>query len=172
MKETKEDDSAEDGKVPTKEESEEAEMLMLMQMQQQENEVATVRRSTRDRHAPVNYADEEVYAVPAVSSAPQAPVTLPGVEYYLVNDDVLQPKKSSTDDKEDSSNADADSSIIPTTCRSRLGAEGIQETIHEQLYARVYHDQSHNALVLDNRSYLVFSYRLDILLDNLYSLFL
>jgi len=150
MKETKEEDSAEDGKVQTKEESEEAEMLMLMQMQQQENEVATVRRSTRDRHAPQNYADEDVYAgVPAVSSTPQAPVTLPGVEYYLVNDDVLQHKKSSTDDKEDSSAA-ADSSIIPTTCRSRLGAEGIQETIHEQLYARVYHDHSHNALLLDN----------------------
>lgn len=134
-----------------KKESEDDEMLLLMQMQQQELEGSNgdVRRSSRARHAPQNYADENEYAagVPAVSSAPQAPVTLPGVEYHMTNDEVFQTKRGI--DGEINPNYAADSSI-PTSCRSRLSIEGIQETIHEQFHATLYREHSHNALILNS----------------------
>jgi len=137
-------------------EEDEDEMLMLLQMQQEED-AGTVRRSTRARHAPKNYADEEVAENPTTRSyAPQAPITLPGVEYYLVNGDDLQPKRkvAQEDGKEGingESKADTDSdSLIPTICRSRLGAEGVQETIHERFYAKLYREHSPNALILDS----------------------
>merc|ERR1712032_1692335 len=38
---------------------------------------------------------------------------------------------------------------IPTTCRSRLAAEGVQEAIHERFYAKLYHDHSSDAFILD-----------------------
>ena len=85
--------------------------------------------------------------VPAVSSAPQAPVTLPGVEYYMTNDEVFQTKRGI--DGEINPNYAADSSI-PTSCRSRLSIEGIQETIHEQFHATLYREHSHNALILNS----------------------
>jgi hypothetical protein len=42
------------------------------------------------------------------------------------------------------------SSNIPIVCRSRLGAEGIQELIHESFYAKLYRDHSPNAMILES----------------------
>ena len=141
--------SSNEGDADDEEEAkEEDETLFLMELQQRELEDAgTVRRSTRERHAPQNYADEDAFSsgIAAVSSTPQTPVTLPGVEYYLIDNELLQPEKEEGGEL----NNDADSSI-PTACRSRLGIEGIQETIHEQVYAKLYRDHSPNAMILDS----------------------
>mmetsp|Transcript_2017 Transcript_2017/g.3131 ORF Transcript_2017/g.3131 Transcript_2017/m.3131 type:complete len:307 (-) Transcript_2017:137-1057(-) len=142
-------------------------MMMLLKMQQEEDDAGTIRRSSRARNAPKNYADEEVLENPTTtirSYAIQAPITLPGVEYYLVNGDVLQPKKKALPEKdgreeEEGDNntnhskdrdADAEERCIPTVCRSRLGAEGVHETIHERFYAKLYRDYSPDALILDS----------------------
>ena len=117
--------------------SEEEEMLMLMQMQQEEEH--NVRRSSRARHAPKSYADE-VTDVPVTTSTTQSPVVLPGVEYYMMDGDVFQPAQSS----------ESDVDAIPTVCRSRLGAEGVQETIHELFYGKLYRDHSPSAMILGN----------------------
>ncbi|KAL7459013.1 hypothetical protein ACHAWC_010771 [Mediolabrus comicus] len=113
------------------------EMLMLMQMQQEEEH--NVRRSSRARHAPKSYADE-VTDAPVTTSTTQSPVVLPGVEYYMMDGDVFQPAQSS----------ESDVDAIPTVCRSRLGAEGVQETIHELFYGKLYRDHSSNAMILGN----------------------
>eukprot|EP00571_Detonula_confervacea_P003895 CAMPEP_0172323960 /NCGR_PEP_ID=MMETSP1058-20130122/49994_1 /TAXON_ID=83371 /ORGANISM="Detonula confervacea, Strain CCMP 353" /LENGTH=2248 /DNA_ID=CAMNT_0013040093 /DNA_START=17 /DNA_END=6763 /DNA_ORIENTATION=+ len=161
-------EGGEDAAVAAGKEAEEDEMLMLLQLQQQEEELAgngsAVRRSTRARHAPQNYADEEVdvSATAAASSSAhnQTAVTLPGVEYYLMNDECfLQPKKvddgeeeeeEGANSKENVQNSSSGSPILPTVCTSRLGAEGVQEIIHELFYAKLYRDHSPNALILDS----------------------
>jgi len=151
------DGKEEEGAGKKEDSTTEDEMLMLLQMQQEEDS-GTIRRSTRARHAPKNFADEEVSANPTTMSyAPQAPITLPGVEYYLVNGDALQPKKMKApeEDGEEGGNNnhskdDTAGSLIPTICRSRLGAEGVQETIHERFYAELYRDHSPDALILDS----------------------
>lgn len=139
-----------------KEAAEDEEMLLLMQLQHQEDESGRIRRSTRERHAPQNYADEvgeSSYVFAESSSTHQSPVTLPGVEYYLINDELFRSRKGPLKDEERDGNTSyndtADSLTIPTVCRSRLGAEGIQETIHECFYAKLYRDQSPNALILE-----------------------
>lgn len=146
------DDGDEAGDEPNKEETEEDEIVMLMQLQQQQDAEDTgVRRSTRARHAPQNYADEEDWGeapASAATSAPQAPVTLPGVEYYLTNNEVFQHQPN--DAGELKNDGPDDKPVIPTVCRSRLGIEGVQETIHEQFYAKLYRDHSPNALILDS----------------------
>lgn len=60
--------------------------------------------------------------------------SIPGIEYFLLNGDIFHSK-----DK-----------MIPTTCRSRLGAEGIQEVIHERFFAKLYHENFLNVVVLDS----------------------
>lgn len=158
----------EEGEAGKEDSSAEDEMLMLMQMQQEEEDPGSVRRSTRARHAPKNYAEMEVEDNPTTSArsySSQAPVTLPGVEYYLVKGEALQTKKTSALSAKDSREEmglddtnhqpknredDGDDILIPTVCRSRLGAEGVQETIHERFYARLYRDHSPNALILDS----------------------
>ena len=138
--------AAENEEDEAEKEDEEDEMLMLMQLQQEEDD-APARRSTRARHAPKNYADDEIVSAPNTSSSPtQAPVSLPGVEYYLMNDETLQPK--TPDGEEAALNAHDDR--LQTVCRSRLGAEGILETIHESFYAKLYREHSPNALILDS----------------------
>jgi hypothetical protein len=117
--------------------SEEEEMLMLMQIQQEEEH--GVRRSSRARSAPKSYADDIPVAPPATSTT-QSPVVLPGVEYYMMDGDVFKPAQSSG----------AVVDYIPTVCRSRLGAEGVQETIHELFYGKLYRDHSPHAMILDN----------------------
>jgi hypothetical protein len=147
-----------EGDVTSKKEAtEDDEMLLLMQLQQQENDAGTVRRSTRERHAPQNYADEEgvsSYAFADSSSAQKLPVSLPGVEYYLMDAEVFQSKKVPLDDGKWEDNTSCKDTVenptIPTVCRSRLGAEGIQEMIHECFYAKLYRDQSPNALILES----------------------
>ena len=147
-----------EGDVTSKKEAtEDDEMLLLMQLQQQEDDAGTVRRSTRERHAPQNYADEEgvsSYAFADPSSAQQSPVSLPGVEYYLINAEVFQSKKVPLDDGKCEDNTSYKDTVenptIPTVCRSRLGAEGIQEMIHECFHAKLYRDQSPNALILES----------------------
>jgi hypothetical protein len=147
----KESKSGEEGDVTNKKEnSEDEEMLLLMQLQQQEDASGTVRRSTRERHAPQNYADEvdlSSYAFTNSPSAQQSPVTIPGVEYYLINDEIFLSKKSPVGDR---GNDIDEFRTIPTVCRSRLGAEGIQETIHECFYAKLYRVQSPNSLILES----------------------
>jgi len=115
--------------------SEEEEMLMLMQMQQEEEH--GIRRSSRARQAPKSYADE-VTDAPATTPTTQSPVVIPGVEYYMIDGDIFQPAQSSG----------ADVDFIPTVCRSRLGAEGVQETIHELFFGKLYRDHSPNAMIL------------------------
>ena len=116
--------------------SEEEEMLMLLQMQQEEEEHG-IRRSSRARQAPKSYADE-VTDVPAATSTTQSPVVLPGVEYYMMDGNIFQSAQSS--------GSDAD--FIPTLSRSRLGAEGVQETIHEVFFGKLYREHSPNAMIL------------------------
>jgi len=137
----------------------EDEMLMLLQLQQQEEDLSghggTMRRSTRARHAPQNYADEEldVSATAAAfssSSTNQTAVTLPGVEYYLINDERFMKPKKKVDIGDGEEGTESSDPIIPTVCTSRLGAEGVQETIHELFYAKLYHDHSPSALILDS----------------------
>ncbi len=145
----KEAKSGEEGSVTNRKgTSEDDEMLLLMQLQQQEDASGTVRRSTRERHAPQNYADEvdlSSYAFPNPPSSQRSPVTIPGVEYYLINDEIFVPKKTPVDNK----GGDIDVfPTIPTVCKSRLGAEGIQETIHECFYAKLYRVQSPKSLIL------------------------
>ena len=125
-------------------------MLLMMQLQQQEYGAGPTRRSTRERHAPVNYADEvgeHSHAYPDISSTNESAVTIPGVEYYLTNADIFQPKKTPLDDREGEVNV---CSTIPTVCRSRLGAEGVQEMIHECFYAKLYREQLPNALLVES----------------------
>jgi len=157
-------DDGEKGDAGEKKESEddEDEMLILMQLQQQQEEEAmgSVRRSSRARHAPQNYADEEVEYAPSslAGSRPfstcQSPVTLPGVEYYLTDDDTFRrPRKEMQEGDEEGAEDPAESSSgddIPTACRSRLGVEGVRENLHEEFYARLYRDHSPNALILDS----------------------
>ncbi len=116
--------------------SEEEEMLMLMQMQQEEEEHG-IRRSSRARQAPKSYA-EEVTDAPTTTPTTQSSVVIPGVEYYMMDGDVFQPAESSGGDVD----------LIPTVCRSRLGAEGVQETIHELFFGKLYRDHSPNAMIL------------------------
>lgn len=161
------EDGGEDASKKKEEDTaEEDEMLMLLQLQQQEEDLSgnggTVRRSTRSRHAPQNYADEELdvsataAALSSSSSINQTAVTLPGVEYYLMNDECFMQPDKKVDDKEGEEgtnsnlNAESSSPIITTVCTSRLGAEGVQETIHELFYAKLYHDHSPNALILES----------------------
>jgi len=118
------------------EESEEEEMLMLMQMQQEEEEHG-IRRSSRARQAPKSYADE-VTDAPTTTPTNQSSVVIPGVEYYMMDGDVFQPAQSSGGDVD----------FIPTVCRSRPGAEGVQETIHELFFGKLYRDHSPNAMIL------------------------
>ncbi|KAL9184848.1 hypothetical protein ACHAXT_002625 [Thalassiosira profunda] len=139
----KEDTIAERNAAANEEDPAEDEMRMLLQLQQEEDAAAAggrVRRSTRERHAPKNYAEEE-YAPSAATAAaaPQAPVVLPGVEYYLTNEAVFRPGTA----------PDGADEPIPTACRSRLGAEGVRETIHERFYARLYRDHAPHALLLE-----------------------
>jgi hypothetical protein len=115
--------------------SEEEEMLLLIQMQQEEEH--SVRRSSRARQAPKSYADE-VTDAPAATSTTQSPVIIPGVEYYMMDGDIFQPAQSSGSDLD----------FIPTVCRSRLGAEGVQETIHELFFGKLYRNHSPNAMIL------------------------
>ena len=123
-----------------------------------------------ERHAPKNYADEGIADTSEITASytAHAPVTLPGVEYYLMNDAILRPKQAteavveganipsegtSANESATTAATAADTTAeekISTTCRSRLGAEGILETIHEAHYARLYRDQSPNALILEN----------------------
>ncbi|KAL7494283.1 hypothetical protein ACHAWT_003308 [Skeletonema menzelii] len=121
--------------VSGEEVSEEEEMLMLMQMQQEEEH--GVRRSSRARNAPKSYADE-VTDAPTTTPTTQSPVVIPGVEYYMMDGDVFEPAQSNG----------ATVDVIPTVCRSRLGAEGVQETIHELFFAKLYRDHSPNAMIL------------------------
>lgn len=131
-----------------------------------------MRRSARARHAPKNYADDEIVsssgggggATNSSSGAQQRPVTLPGVEYYLTNDSALRPPKKKKmvegEEKEEGGGVgrtiandteeEDDDTLIPTICRSRLGAEGVQETIHELFYAKLYREHSPNAFILDS----------------------
>ena len=117
--------------------SEEEEMLMLMQMQMQQEEEHGIRRSSRARQVPKSYADE-VTDVPVTKMATQSAVVIPGVEYYMMDGDVFQPTQSSG----------ANDDIIPTVSRSRLGAEGAQETIHELFFGKLYREHSPNAMIL------------------------
>jgi hypothetical protein len=123
--------------------NEEEEMLSLLQMQQEEE--ANVRRSSRARVAPKTYSDD-VMDVPAVSSntSPNEPIILPGAEYYLANDHIFQFPL----DLSESNNGNADT--LPTTSKSRVGVEGVRETLHEQFYARLYRQHSPNAMILDS----------------------
>jgi hypothetical protein len=112
-------------------------ILLLMQLQQQEDDSAPTRRSTRERHAPVNYADElgeYSHAYPDTSFANETTVTIPGVEYYLTHTEIFQSMTTMPH-------------TIPTVCRSRLGAEGIQEMVHESYFAQLYRKQSPNLLL-------------------------
>lgn len=135
----------------------EDEFSLLLKVQQEHNSGSCVRRSTRSRHAPTNYANEEGFVNPVTTTlyAPQTSITLPGVEYYLLNSDVFQPKRRKAlgeqeEGKNNITNDDNEENSIPITSRSRLGVEGVQEVIHERFYAKLYHDHSPNASILDS----------------------
>ena len=121
---------------------EEEEMLSLLQMQQEEE--ANVRRSSRARVAPKIYSDDNAIENPTTNDSPssQAPIFLPGAEFYLVNGDSFNIKASEL-------NAN-NTGILPTTSKSRIGVEGVLETLHEQFYATLYRQHSVNAMILDN----------------------
>ena len=112
----------------------EDEMLLLLQMQQEKDSVTSVRRSSRSRHAPRNYTDEEEFFKLPPTSMNVTQTSIPGIEYFLLNGDIFHNKDKT----------------IPTTCRSRLGAEGIQEVIHERFFAKLYHENFLNVVVLDS----------------------
>ena len=147
----------EDGPLSSKkkDEADDDELLLLLQLQQQEDS-GGVRRSTRERHAPQNYAEDDAFSsfpsftTRSSSTIPQSPVSLPGVEYYLINGDVYQPAMATSADDMNIEKSIIQSNSIPTVCRSRLGAEGIQELIHESFYAKLYRDHSPNALILES----------------------
>ena len=147
----KEATSSEEGDVTNRKKIlENDEMLLLMQLQQQEDASGAVRRSTKERHAPQNYAhdvDLSSYAFTNPPSFQRSPVTIPGVEYYLINDEICISKKTPVDDKV--SEID-EFPTIPMVCKSHTGAEGIQETIHECFYAKLYRVQSSNSLILES----------------------
>ena len=88
------------GKMSDETDDDELLLLLLLLLQQQEDSSALVCRSTRERHAPQNYAEKDSLSFfPSFTTRsylliPQSPVSLPGVEYYLVNGDVFHPKKS------------------------------------------------------------------------------
>lgn len=143
--------AVEDDKTNNKKETpdEDDDILLLMQLQQQEDDSAPTRRSTRERHAPVNYADEVGEYAHAyhldTSFTNETAVTLPGVEYYLTNTELFQSMATMpADNGEGEMN---ESHTIPTVCRSRLGAEGIQEMIHESFFAQLYRKQLPNILL-------------------------
>jgi hypothetical protein len=107
-------------------------MLSLLKLQQEQEDESNIRRSSRARTAPKNYApDDEMVTVTKAAPLPE-PIYLPGVEYYIVHDDY------------------DNVAPLPTTSKSRLGVEGVRETLHEQFYARLYRMHSPNAMILDN----------------------
>lgn len=125
-----------------KQEQEEEEMLSLLQMQQEEE--TNVRRSSRARVAPKTYTDD-MTDVPTtannINNSCREPIVLTGAEYYLVNGDSFQPWTDSSDE---------DASFLPTASNSRVGVEGVRETLHEQFYATLYRQHSPNAMILDS----------------------
>jgi hypothetical protein len=133
----------ESNEAEVSEHNEEEEMLSLLQMQQEEE--SNVRRSSRARVAPKTYTDD-VMDVPPVrnDTSLHEPIILPGAEYYLANDSIFQLPF----DHSESSNGNADT--LPTTSKSRVGVEGVRETLHEQFYARLYRQHSPNAMILDS----------------------
>ena len=143
--------AVEDNKTNNKKDTpdEDDDILLLMQLQQQEDDTAPTRRSTRERHAPVNYADEvgeysHAYHLDTPFTNETA-VTLPGVEYYLTHTELFQ--SMTTMPGNNGEGEMNESHTIPTVCRSRLGAEGIQEMIHESFFAQLYRKQSPNILL-------------------------
>jgi len=117
----------------------EDEMLLLMKLQQEESH--SVRRSSRARTATKAYTDDED---PSSSNATQSHSTslIAGVEYYLVNDNIFESKEGQVNEEWSS---------MPKSCRTRTGVEGIQETIHERFYAKLYREiTSSNPMILEN----------------------
>ncbi|KAL3797258.1 hypothetical protein HJC23_004550 [Cyclotella cryptica] len=133
---------------------EEEEMLSLMKIQQEEE--ANVRRSSRARTAPkAYYTDDELVSSNTRAAPSEEPICLPGVEYYIMNDDCFQlNSESSSEPKGTDSNhcrGNNDSAImLPTTSQSRVGVEGVRETLHEQFYAKLYRQHSPNAMILES----------------------
>ena len=128
--------------VETSVDKEEEEMLALLQMQQEEE--ANVRRSSRARVAPKIYSDDNTITNSTVNDSPSShkPILLPGAEFYLVNGDRFNIKASEP-------GAD-NTGVLPTTSKSRIGVEGVLETLHEQFYATLYRQHSGNAMILDS----------------------
>ena len=119
--------AVEDNKTNNKKDTpdEDDDILLLMQLQQQEDDTAPTRRSTRERHAPVNYADEVGEYSPAyhldTPFTNETAVTLPGVEYYLTHTELFQ--SMTTMPGNNGEGEMNESHTIPTVCRSRLGAD-------------------------------------------------
>jgi hypothetical protein len=131
-------DEAHTSVAPT--DNDEKEMLSLLKIQQEEE--TNVRRSSRARVATKTYTDDMVDA-PATGNtmSQQEPIVLPGAEFYLLNSDLFQMQSNFSDDN---------SGLLLTACKSRVGVEGIRETLHEQFYAKLYRQHSPNAMILDN----------------------
>ena len=128
-----------------KEEADEEEtMLSLLQMQQEEE--TNVRRSSRARTAPKTYTDEmtEMPTSSTTNASSQEPIVIDGAEFYLRNYDFVNLGPESD------GSGDDDMSALPTASKSRVGVEGIRETLHEQFFAKLYRQHSPNAMILDN----------------------
>lgn len=126
------------------EDNDEETMLSLLQMQQEEE--TNVRRSSRARTAPKTYTDDtsDTPAVSTTNASSQKPIIIDGVEFYLRNYDCFNLGPEPDD------SSDENTSALPTTSKSRVGVEGVRETLHEQFYAKLYRQHSPNAMILDN----------------------
>lgn len=110
----------------------------------------SVRRSSRARTAPKNYGDvEESAHSTRTTPTVQTVTTIAGVEYYLVDGELLKPREVS-DEAEAAAKDNSEELFLPTSSRNRVGVEGVQETIHEIFYAKLYRNHSPNAMILDS----------------------
>ena len=125
------------------------EMAALVQLELAGNDDTLVRRSSRARTAPTNYADEDYdpghYDRPSrrhhEAAAPLKAVEIPGVEYYLVDDAAVVRPPVGAADGEDAAGKGIPAPAVSTTSRSRLGVEGVLVALHEDVYARMYHER-------------------------------
>ena len=144
----------ESGAKEPKQEDDDEEMLSLLQMQQEEE--TNIRRSSRARTAPKTYTDDEIVMPGNAASSSTQAIPLPGVEYYLKKVDCFQEQSTKSDVANIDDNAQMEGPNgtsdlqLPTTSTSRLGVEGVRETLHENFYARLYQQHSPNAMILEN----------------------
>ena len=129
------------------------EMAALVQLELAGNDDTLVRRSSRARTAPTNYADEDYdpnhYDRPGrrhrEAAAPLKAVEIPGVEYYLVNDSAVRPAgDAAAGDGADGAAGETTPTpkAVATASRSRLGVEGVLVSLHEDVYARLYRERA------------------------------